>query len=140
MPGLPSAAAFREVVDAALFALDADERSGPLVRATGMRMRFELPDVGLGARHCRRRTGPPHNFRWAFADGAGWEPRLRFKMNSDVANRFFQGTESLAIAIARGRVHVQGEARYTMLYIPALRLLVEPYRRAVHDHCPELAL
>jgi hypothetical protein len=135
----PSSREFREVVDAALFALDADERSGPLVRATGMRMRFELGDIAA-VLNIAAGKGGGQNLRWGFTDDGAWDPKLRFSMNSDVANRFLQGRESLAIAIARGRVHCEGEPRYALLYIPALRLLVEPYRQAVREHCPVLAL
>ena len=40
-----SAAEFRAVLDEALSTLDSDSKSGPLFRASGMRIRFELPDI-----------------------------------------------------------------------------------------------
>jgi hypothetical protein len=137
--GFPSAAEFREVIDAALSELDSDERTGPLIRATGMRMRFELPDISTVLNVAVGEATGKH-LRWGFSDGSEWDPKLRMRMDSDVANRFLQGRESLAIAIARGRVRCEGEPRYTLLYIPALRLLVDPYRHAVRRRQPELAL
>lgn len=137
--GFNSAAEFREVIDATLGSLDSDERYGPLIRATGIRMRFELPDLSTVVNIAAADVGG-HYIRWAYADGGDWDPKLRVRMNSDSANRFLQGRESLAIAIARGRVRVEGEPRYTLLYVPALRMLVEPYREAVRDHSPELVL
>jgi hypothetical protein len=134
-----SAGDFYEVIDTALATLDADERSGPLARAAGLRTRFELPDV-LAVVNLAVGDAGGRNLRWAHSDEGDWDPKLRFAMDSDVANRFFQGRESLAIAIARGRVRVEGEPRYALLYIPALRLLVEPYRQAVRRHKPGLAL
>ena len=61
-------------------------------------------------------------------------------MDSDVANRLFQGRESLAVAVARRRIKVSGDPRSTLLYVPALRYLVEPYRGAVRHRQPSLAL
>ena len=57
-------------------------------------------------------------------------------MDSDVANRYLQGRESLAIAIARGQVAVRGDSRIALLYLPALRLICEPYRRVVETEYP----
>jgi hypothetical protein len=59
-------------------------------------------------------------------------------MDSGVANRFLQGRESLAIALARGQAHCRGESRTALLYLPATRLLCEPYRQAVRSGYPAL--
>jgi hypothetical protein len=56
-----------------------------------------------------------------------------------VANRFLQGRESLAIAIARGRARYRGESHGALLGLPATRLLCEPYREVVRSGFPELA-
>ena len=137
--GFRSEADFCEVIEAALSELDSDERSGPLVRATRLRMRLELPDISAVVNIAVGDAGAG-NLRWGFSDDGEWDSKLRFSMDSEVANRFLQGRESLAIAIVRGRVRCEGEARYTLLYVPALRLLVEPYRHAVRRHRPELVL
>ena len=60
-------------------------------------------------------------------------------MTSEVANRYLQGRESLAIAIARGKVRCEGDSRSALLYLPAVRLLCEPYRRIVANGFPALA-
>jgi hypothetical protein len=60
-------------------------------------------------------------------------------MNSEVANRYLQGRESLAIAIARGEVRCEGESSAALLYLPATRLIAEPYRRVVEAEYPRLA-
>lgn len=137
VPGAAASPGFIRVLDDALRRLDEDERSGALIRATGIRLRIEVPDLVSVVNIASVQRGD-HHIRWAFADRRGWEPRLRMRLNSDVANRFLQGRESLAIAVARGRVKVEGDPRVTLLYVPALRLLVEPYRTAVREHCPEL--
>ena len=59
-------------------------------------------------------------------------------MSADIANRYLQGRESLAIAIARGQVRSRGEARAALRYLPAARLICEPYRRVIEADYPDL--
>ena len=132
-----SATEFRELLDAALFELDADEKAGPLLRATGMRVRFEFPDLGM-VLNVAASEEPGHHLRWEFSDAVDWEPKLNLSMDSQIANAYLQGKESLAIAIARGRVRYKGDTRCALLYLPALRLVVAPYRRLVRREHPHL--
>jgi len=132
-----SATEFRELLDEALSELDADEKSGPLLRAAGLRMRFEFPDLGL-VLNVAASEEPGHHLRWEFSDAVDWEPKLNLRMDSRIANAYLQGKESLAIAIARGRVRWSGDTRCTLLYVPALRLVVGPYRRLVRREYPHL--
>jgi hypothetical protein len=138
-PGFNSAEELRAVLDALLSAIDADERTGTLVRAAGPRMRFGFTDRGV-VLNLAPGDGRGHNLRWRFDDEIEWEPRLRLWMDSATANRYLQGRESLAIAIARGRVRCEGDARAALLYVPAMRLLVEPYRRLIGERYPRLAI
>jgi hypothetical protein len=132
-----SATEFRELLDEALSELDADEKSGPLLRAAGLRMRFDFPDLGL-VLNVAASEEPDHHLRWEFSDAVGWEPKLSLRMDSRIANAYLQGKESLAIAIARGRVRLKGDTRCALLYVPALRLVVGPYRRLVRQEYPHL--
>ncbi len=132
-----SATEFRELLDGVLSQLDADERAGPLLRAAGLRMRFEFPDLGM-VLNVAASEEPHHHLRWAFSDAVDWEPKLNLRMGSKVANAYLQGKESLAIAIARGRVHASGDTRCALLYVPALRLVVPPYRQLVREEYPHL--
>lgn len=133
------AAEFKRLLDEALSDVDADETAGPLLRAAGLRMQFHFPDLNLVLSVAASEEGR-HHLRWEFSERVDWKPRLNLTMDSKVANAYLQGKESLAIAIARGRVRCSGEARSALLYVPALRLVVEPYRRLVHDEYPHLAL
>ena len=76
--------------------------SGRCSRATGLRMRFEFPDATWSS------TSPParttDNLALVVRRRADWRPKLELEMDSEVANRYLQGRESLAIAIARGQV------------------------------------
>ncbi len=133
-----SAAEFRGVLDEALTDLDTDDLHGPRFRATGIRVRFELPDIASGF-DLAAAEDQTHNLRWTYEE-SDWSPKLRLRMDSDVVNGFLQGSESLAIAVARGRVKVSGGSLATLVYLPALKLLVEPYRHAVRHQLPGLAL
>ena len=131
-------AELRQLLDEALTEVDADDRSGSLLRAAGLRLRFRFPDLDM----CLNVTvseNDDHYLEWTFSD-VEWEPKLELLMDSAVANAYLQGEESLAIAIARGRVKAKGDTRNALLYVPALRLIVEPYRRMVKDHAPHLAV
>ena len=127
----------RAALERTLREIDADDRLGPLIGATRLRMRFEFTDLGMALNVAAGEGG--HNLDWSFADDPGWPPKLTLRMSSEVANRYLQGRESLAIGIARGQVRAQGDSRTALLYIPAARLICEPYRRVVEADYPALA-
>ncbi len=137
--GPGSAAEMREVLEDVLEAVEADETAGTLVRAAAPRIRIEITDRAL-VLNLAPSDEPTRRLRWRFDDDIDWEPRLRMWMDSATANRYLQGRESLAIAIARGRVRCEGDARTAMLYLPAMRFLIEPYRRLVRERFPDLAI
>ena len=116
----------REALDHALAELDRDERFGPALRASGLAIRLRLTDVDLSVRveACQESE---HHLQWSFDDDA--PAKLELAMDSATANAYLQGEESLAIAIARGRVHCRGESRLALFYLPVLKLLCDPYRR-----------
>jgi hypothetical protein len=134
-----SATEFRALLDEALSELDADEKSGPLLRAAGLRMRLEFPDLEL-VLNVASSDEPAHHLHWSFSDTVDWEPKLHLRMDSRIANAYLQGKESLAIAIARGRVRFNCDTRCALLYVPALRLVVGPYRRLVREEYPHLEI
>ena len=139
IPPVRSRAEFRGLLEKALEQVDADERAGSLLRAAGVRIRFHFPDLDM-VLNVAATEEAGHHVRWAFADGPHWKPKLEFEMDSDVANAYLQGRESLAIAIARRQVRCKGESRIALLYVPAIRLLCDPYRRIVTSDYPHLAL
>jgi hypothetical protein len=130
---------FRAALEAALAAADADERIGPTLRAAGLRVRMRFPDAGLVLDLGVADPGEGR-LRWSFGGTAPWQPRLELEMDAALGNRYLQGAESLAIAIARGEARLRGESRVALLYVPAARLLVEPYRRIVRERFPRLAV
>src|SRR3954447_11781255 len=127
----------RAALERPLGGVNAEERPGPLIGATNLRMRFEFTDLDM-ALNVAAADGT-RNITWSFADDPGWSPKLTLWMSSAVANRYLQGRESLAIGIARGQVRAQGDSRTALLYLPAARLICEPYRRVVEAEYPALA-
>jgi hypothetical protein len=137
-PRAADAEDYREVLDRALRELDGDARSGSLLQAAGLSLRIELTDLALVLRVAASDEGD-HHLRWSFTD-TGEPAKLDLRMDSATANAYLQGQESLAVAIARGKVRCSGESRVALLYVPALRLVVEPYRRLVREGYPHMAL
>ena len=135
--GSVTAEEFRDLLDRTLRELDDDPRAGPILRASGLSLRLRLIDLDLTAT-VRASEEAGHHLRWSFDDPAS--AGLDLAMDSRTANAYLQGKESLAIAIARGRVRCSGESRLAVLFLPVLRLAVEPYRRLVREAYPQLAL
>jgi len=134
-----AAAEFQHLLDEVLTETDADEHAGPLLRAADLHVRFEFPDLPLVLNLAATEEGD-HHLTWQFSDQVDWKPKLTLMMGSEVANAYLQGKESLAIAIARGRVQAIGDTRSALVYIPALRLLVSSYSRVVTQEHPHLVL
>ena len=130
------AEAFRAALDGALAEVGADERIGPLIGATNMRLRFVFTDADLELNLAAAEGDQA--LEWSFG-AVSWEPKLTLTMDTDVANRYLLGQESLVIALARGQVSVRGDSRSALLYLPATRLLSGPYRRVVESTYPALA-
>jgi len=103
-----------------------------------LRLRFEFTDGDFALNVAGGEQGV--NLSWSFSDDPGWSPKLMLRMTCGVGNRYLQGRESLAIAIARGQVRHRGESRAAMLYLPAARLFCEPYRQVIQSRYPELTV
>ena len=61
-------------------------------------------------------------------------------MSSDVANKYFQGKENVAMAIARRRIKTGGDVTAALALIPITKPVFERYRAVVADEYPHLAL
>ena len=134
-----SAAELRQVLEQLLESADADERIAPILRAAHLRARFEFTDRNV-ALNVASAEGDDHSIEWTFARRAPWTPKVKLRMESGFANRWLQGKESLAIAIARGRVRCTGETRSTLFFVPVAKLLNEPYRRVLKGRFEHLEL
>ncbi|MDQ2677015.1 MAG: SCP2 sterol-binding domain-containing protein [Actinomycetota bacterium] len=136
-----AASELRELIDHALAELDLDERRGALMRATDLKVRLEVTDLDLVLRLRASEEGT-HHLSWAFAgeaedDGAAG---LTLAMDAATANAYLQGRVSLPVAIARRQVRCSGDLGTALIYLPALRMIAEPYRSWVSKLHPHLAV
>jgi hypothetical protein len=137
--GFRSAKELREVLDAALRAVDADPEAGQRMRSCTAPMQFEFTDLKLVLNLSPAEPGS-HYLRWDF-ERAGAQPKLRLSMDSDFANRLLQGRENPAIAIARGRMKPKIEdVGAALAFFPAVEPLFTSYREIVAEKYPHLAL
>jgi hypothetical protein len=132
-------AQLRDLLDKALAEVDADAEAGSQLRATGLRARLRIRDLGLVLDVEPSEEGD-HHLRWTFSGAADQEPKLELTMDSQAANAYLQGRESLAIAMARHRVRLKGDTRHALRYLPAMRVVVDAYRRLVRRDYPGLVV
>ena len=59
-------------------------------------------------------------------------------MDSDVANRYFQGKENIAIAIARRRIKSKGNVKKALALIPITKPVFARYREMLEADYPHL--
>ncbi len=138
-PGFKSAAEFREVMDRAFKLMSDDPDMGPKLRDADTPQRFEFTDID---RVVNIRAGGPDepNLVWEWTDEIDWEPKVKMTMSSEVANRYFQGKENVAIAIARRRIKAGGDVRAALAIIPITKPLFSMYREMVGADYPHLAV
>ncbi|HEX6585575.1 MAG TPA: hypothetical protein VF052_02390 [Solirubrobacterales bacterium] len=130
----------REILDAVLREIDGDPDDGPRLSAAAAPLRFEFPDLKL-ALNLRRGEGGKHCLVWDFSRKSKVEAKLRLSMDSEVANRLFQGQENPAIAIARGRLRPKiDDAAAALRFFPAAKPLFSRYRTLVVEKYPHLAI
>src|SRR4051795_11210101 len=96
---------FKEVMDRTFEIMSTDPEMGPKLREAETPQRFEFPDLDLvvNITYADEVEDGKH-LRWVWSDDPGWEPDVEMTMDSEVANRYFQGKENIAVALARRRI------------------------------------
>ena len=139
MSRFASADECREVLDRVFELMSTDPEMGPRLRDADTPQRFEFPDLDLVVN-----IGPAeesdgaHYLRWEWTDDVGWEADVRMTMDSEVANRYFQGRENVAMAIARRRIKTAGRVKKALALIPITKPVFERYRAIVAEEYPHL--
>src|SRR5436305_15095147 len=100
--------------------------------------RFEVPDVDLVVNITYAEDGGEQNLRWEWTDDVPWEPEVKMTMDSDVASRYFQGKENVAMAIARRRIKTSGNVKKALALIPITKPVYEQYREMLESEYPHL--
>jgi hypothetical protein len=116
-----------------------DPEIGPQLREADTPQRFEFPDVELVV-NLRAGGDEEPNLAWEWSDDVDWEPQVRLQMTSETANRYFQGKENMALAIARRRIKAGGDVKAAMLIIPMAKPIFSQYRQMIAADYPHLEL
>ena len=129
---------FREVMDRAFAMMSEDADMGPKLRDADVPQRFEFGDVDMVVNIRAARPGEDGNLHWEWSDDVDWEPKVRMTMSSETANRYFQGKENVAVAIARRRIKTGGDVRAALSLIPITKPVFPRYREMVEREYPHL--
>ena len=131
---------FREVMDRVFTMMSEDPEMGPRLRDADVPQRFEFEDVDQVMNIRAGKADEDANLHWEWTDEVDWRPRVRMTMSSETANRYFQGKENVALAIARRRIKTGGDIRASLALIPITKPIYERYRALVAADYPHLAL
>jgi hypothetical protein len=130
---------FREVMDRAFELMSTDPEMGPKLRDAETPQRFEFPDMDMVVNITYApevRDG--QHLRWEWSDAVDWDPEVEMAMDSDVANRYFQGKENIALALARRRIKSKGNVKKALALIPVTKPVFERYREMLEADYPHL--
>jgi hypothetical protein len=132
-----SPAEFVEVMNRTFTLMSEDPEMGPSLRDADTPQRFEFTDLEMVVNIRAGHSGEP-NLAWEWSDDVAWEPKVRMAMSSETANRYFQGKENVAIAIARRRIKAGGDVKAALAIIPITKPLFPRYREMIAADYPHL--
>jgi hypothetical protein len=137
-PQFRSSDEFREVMDRIFGLMDSDPDMGPKLRDADVPQRFDFEDVDLVVNIRAARPDEDRNLVWEWTDDVDWEPKVRMAMSSETANKYFQGKENVAIAIARRKIKTGGDVRAALALIPITKPVYGQYTEIVKAEYPHL--
>jgi hypothetical protein len=140
MSGFESSKQFREVMDRVFRLMDEDPDMGPRLRDADVPQRFEFEDLDLVVNVRAARPDEGSNLVWEWTDDVDWKPKVHMAMSSETANRYFQGKENVAMAIARRRIRAGGDVKAALALMPITKPVFGHYRELVETEYPHLAL
>ena len=114
-----------------------DQDMGPKLRDAETPQRFEFPDLDLVVNVT---AGDEENLRWEWSDDVPWEPEVEMSMDSEIANRYFQGKENIAVALARRRIRSKGNTKKALALIPVTKPVFAKYRTMIEADYPHLVV
>jgi hypothetical protein len=137
VPQFKSAEEFREVIDRTFELMASDPQMGPRLREADAPQRWEFPDLDLVV-NVAAGEDEDENLVWDWSDDVAWDPAVKMTMNSDIANRYFQGEENIAMAIARRRIKTTGDVKKALALVPVTKPVFELYREMIAADYPHL--
>src|SRR3954463_5333029 len=130
---------FREVMDRVFAMMSTDPEMGPKLRDAETPQRFEFPDLDLVVNiTAADDNSDGNNLVWEWTDDVDWEPDVKMTMDSSVANKYFQGKENVAMAIARRRIKTSGNVKKALALIPITKPIEKMYRDMLEQEYPHL--
>lgn len=137
-PEFQSKQEFRAVIDQIFTMMSEDPQMGPGLREADVPQRFEFDDVDLVVNIRPALAGERGNLHWEWSDEVPWSAKVRMTMSSLTANRYFQGKENVAMAIARRRIKTGGDVKAALALIPLTKPIFARYRDLVDEQYPHL--
>ena len=131
---------FVEVLGRVLTLMSTDAEMGPRLRAANTAQKFVFPDqdVVVNITAAPEEQDDGNNLVWVLSDDIEWEPEVVMTMDSAIANRYFQGRENVAMAIARRRIEASGNVQRALAIFPITKKLFVPYRELLEREYPHL--
>ncbi len=130
---------FRAVMNRAFELMSTDPDMGPKLRDAQTPQRFVFPDVDKVVNITFNPEDDGENYLlWEWTDDVDWEAEVEMKMDSGVANKYFQGKENIAMAIARRRIKTSGNVKKALALVPITKPVFEQYRELLEDEYPHL--
>jgi hypothetical protein len=133
-----SAREVREAIDEVFRMMNADPDMGPKLRDADCPQRFEFSDFDLVVNIRAATPEEEGNLHWEWSDDVDWKPKVQMTMSSEVANRYFQGKENVAMAVARRRIKTSGDMKAALALIPITKPVYAQYRDYVEREKPHL--
>jgi hypothetical protein len=140
MASFSSPQEFREVMDRVFTIMSTDPDMGPKLRDARVPQRFEFPDLDAVVNITYDDSGGEQNLRWSWTDDVDWEPKVEMTMDSEVANKYFQGKENVAVALARRRIKSAGDVKAALKLIPITKPVFAMYRAMLEREYPHLVV
>ena len=133
-----SADEFIEVMDRTFEMMSDDPEMGPKLRDADTPQRFEFTDLDLVVNIRAAEEGEDGNLYWEWSDDVDWEPKVKMAMSSETANKYFQGKENVAVALARRRIKSGGDVKAALGLMPITKPVFARYRAMLEDEYPHL--
>ena len=131
---------FKAVMDRVFAMMDEDPKMGPELREADVPMRYEFEDVDLVVNIRAATADEDGNLHWEWSDDVGWDPKVKMAMSSETANKYFQGKENIALAIARRRIKSGGDVKAALALMPVTKPVFAQYRAMLEAEYPHLVV
>ena len=129
---------FQEVMNEIFTMMSEDPDMGPKLRDADVPQRFDFDDMDLVVNVRAAEEGEDGCLHWEWSDDVDWDPKVKMTMSSETANKYFQGKENVAMAIARRRIKTGGDVKAALAILPITKPVFARYRELVEAEYPHL--